>query len=211
MWSITVKLNWNKTAGPFLIFPLGGFHAIGNTNHVISSSWREGFFFVTEEKRAGVFFFVFSLILFFSLFVMDFYQLRVGSRPNMRFRHVAPPLFQSRTSFVLHPVIIDETWVGKNKQETSSVGRMFEENLSVTSIDASTNLFTQTVTYLWQIEVKIFTKTHKSKVTSSPKTVFFFFLKKLKPNIKNYLNCKVSMSVLRNCGLSRSWVFRFIP
>lgn len=69
MWSITVKLNWNKTAGPFLIFPLGGFHAIGNTNHVISSSWREGFFFfVTEEKRAGVFFFrLLSYFIFLSV------------------------------------------------------------------------------------------------------------------------------------------------
>lgn len=126
---------------------------------------------------------------------MDFYQLRVGSRPNVRFRHVAPPLFQSRTSFVLHPVIFDETWVEKKKnQETSSVGRMFEDNLSVTPINAFTNLFTQTVAYLWQIEVKIFNKTHKSKVTSSPKTVFL--KKKLKPNIKNYLNCKVSVEEL---------------
>lgn len=66
MWSITVKLNWNKTAGPFLIFPLGGFHAIGNTKHVISSSWRE-ISFCHGRKTRSSFFFSSTLLFYFSL------------------------------------------------------------------------------------------------------------------------------------------------
>lgn len=85
--SLIVLINWPTGAGPFLIFPLGGFRAVRNTKRVISSSWHVSF--VTAEEK--------HTLRSFSSSFFSRSSLRLFGSRLLRLSFVA---FQSRACFV---------------------------------------------------------------------------------------------------------------
>lgn len=125
IWSIIVKLNWNKIAGPFLIFPLGGFHAVWNTKRVISSSWREVFLCHSRKTRthAHTVFFFPSFLSYFSLclwWISTNYVL--GSRPNMFFSPCCASFVSAQNKFCFAPSDYRRNLGGKKTRNSTEHG-----------------------------------------------------------------------------------------